>query len=71
MKRFFDILTEVLMHLSFIEALIVLVLFVTDRFNHAMGFMTADISKWLICALCATVSLLFICLMVRFYRKDH
>ena len=51
--------------------LIVLVLFVTDRFNHAMGFMTADISKWLIFALCATVILLFICLMVRFYRKDH
>lgn len=35
-------------HVSVIVSLIVLICFVLDKFNDAMDFMTADISRWLI-----------------------
>ena len=71
MKRFCSVLTEVLIHLSLIEALILLTLFVTDRFNRAMGFLTAEISKWLLFSFCVTVVLLvFLLLWERYRRPD-
>ncbi|MBO5222270.1 MAG: hypothetical protein J6C26_08145 [Clostridia bacterium] len=69
MKRFLTTLTVVLIHTSLIEAFILLTLFVTDRFNRAMGFLTAEISKWLLFAFCITVILLVILLLWHQYRK--
>ena len=69
MKRFLTALTVVLIHTSLIEAFILLTLFVTDRFNRAMGFLTAEISKWLLFAFCITVILLVILLLWHQYRK--
>lgn len=69
MKRFLTTLTVVLIHTSLIEAFILLTLFVTDRFNRAMGFLTAEISKWLLFAFCITVILLVILLLWHQYQK--
>lgn len=69
MKRFFSVLTVILMHLSLIEATILLTLFVTDRFNRAMGFLTAEMSKWLLFSFCITVILLVILLLYHQYRR--
>ena len=69
MKRFLTTLTVVLIHTSLIEAFILLTLFVTDRFNRAMGFLTAEFSKWLLFAFCITVILLVILLLWHQYRK--
>ena len=52
MKKFtYMILSNVTITLS----LVLLTLFVTDRFNHAMGFMSSEITLWLICAFCVIV----------------
>ncbi len=69
MKRFLLILSTVLTHASLIEALMVLTLFITDRQNRAMGFMTAEISKWLIFIFCITVIMLVSLLLWRRYRR--
>ena len=55
-------MTDLLMHLSLVEAVILLTLFVTDRYNRAMGFLPAEISKWLLFAFCVTVILLIVLL---------
>lgn len=44
-------------HASMLLSILVLVCFVLDRFNDAMDFMTADISKWLF-AVTAVVSII-------------
>lgn len=50
-------LNNLFSHASLLLSLIVLVCFVLDRFNDAMDFMTADISKYLF-ALTALVSII-------------
>ena len=67
--KYIRILTDVLMHISLVEAVILLTLFVTDRYNRAMGFLTAEISKWLLFSFCVTVILLVVLLFVRRYRR--
>ena len=54
--KYIRILTDILMHLSLVEAVILLTLFVTDRYNRAMGFLTAEISKWLLFSFCVSVT---------------
>lgn len=44
-------------HASMLLSILVLVCFVLDKFNDAMDFMTADISKWLF-AVTAVVSII-------------
>lgn len=44
-------------HASMLLSILVLVCFVLDKFNNAMDFMTADISKWLF-AVTAVVSII-------------
>lgn len=44
-------------HASMLMSILVLVCFVLDKFNNAMDFMTADISKWLF-AVTAVVSII-------------
>lgn len=60
MKRpFFDfsdprrVVRVLLAHISIVLSVMVLTWFVIDRFNTAMEFMSADISKWFIAALAA------------------
>ena len=67
--KYIRILTDVLMHISLVEAVILLTLFVTDRYNRAMGFLTAELSKWLLFSFCVTVILLVVLLFVRRYRR--
>ena len=69
MKRLLIVLTAILTHLSLVQAFILLTLFVTDRFNRAMGFLTAELSKWLIFSFCVTVILLVFLLLWQQYRK--
>ena len=44
-----------LSNLSIVMSLVLLTLFVTDRFNHAMGFMSSQITLWIIFAFCIVV----------------
>lgn len=44
-----------LSNLTIVLSLVLLTLFVTDRFNHAMGFMSSQITLWLIFAFCIVV----------------
>lgn len=48
----------VLSHITMMLAVLVLVLFVIDRVNNAMEFMTSQLSRWLIAALalCALIT---------------
>ncbi len=42
-------------HINIILAVVLLTLFVTDRYNGAMGFISNDITKWMLCIFCVSV----------------
>lgn len=58
MKRFLkktgNGLLSCLPHVNITLAVVLLVLFVTDRFNRAMAFINNDITKWMLCVFCVT-----------------
>lgn len=41
-------------HINITLSIVLLVLFVTDRYNRAMAFINNDIAKWMLCILCVT-----------------
>lgn len=41
-------------HINIVLAMVLLVLFVTDRYNRAMAFINNDITKWMLCVFCVT-----------------
>ncbi len=41
-------------HINIILSVVLLVLFVTDRYNRAMAFINNDITKWMLCVFCVT-----------------
>lgn len=47
-------LLSVLPHINITLSVVLLVLFVTDRFNRAMAFINNDITKWMLCIFCVT-----------------
>lgn len=49
------LLIKLLPHVTLIVALIMLTLFVFDRFNRAMMFLTNDLTKWLLAVLAVLV----------------
>lgn len=58
MKRIFrrlgNGLLSCLPHVNITLSVVLLVLFVTDRFNRAMAFINNDIAKWMLCVFCVT-----------------
>lgn len=58
MKKVWNKITSaflsVLPHINIALAAVLLVLFVTDRFNRAMAFINNDITKWMLCVFCVT-----------------
>lgn len=58
MKRIIRIICSAFMsalpHINVTLAVVLLVLFVTDRFNRAMAFINNDITKWMLCIFCLT-----------------
>ena len=56
-NRVRKVVNRLFAHASMLLSIIVLVCFVLDKFNDAMDFMTADISKWLF-AVTAAVSII-------------
>lgn len=63
-----------LSNLTIVLSLVLLTLFVTDRFNHAMGFMSSQITLWLIFAFCIVVvahSVLCLWLWLKPRRRDR
>ena len=56
-------LKNILPHIAIVLSLMLLVMFIIDRFNEAMAFINNDISKWLLCVLCVVsmiVALMYI-----------
>lgn len=41
-------------HINITLATVLLVIFVTDRFNSSMKFINNDITKWMLCVFCVT-----------------
>lgn len=53
-KRIGSDLLSCLPHVNITLAVVLMVLFVTDRFNRAMAFINNDITKWMLCVFCVT-----------------
>ena len=49
------ILLDFLPHLNIALALVLIVCFVTDRFNRAMSFINNDLTKWVLAIFCVLV----------------
>lgn len=54
-RKISDILLDFLPHLNIALSLVMLVLFVTDRFNRAMNFINNDITKMMLAVFCILV----------------
>lgn len=54
LKRIGECFLSVLPHINITLAMVLLVLFVTDRYNRAMAFINNDITKWMLCVFCVT-----------------
>lgn len=65
-SRFFN---RILPQINFILALVLLVLFVTDRFNRAMSFLANEYTKWILFAFCLTVILQSLLAIMRSCRR--
>ena len=60
-------LGRILPHLTLVFALLMTTLFIFDRFNEAMAFLSNNLTKWLLLAFC----LLVIALSIRAIVKDQ
>lgn len=47
MKKFFGVLLSFLPHLNIALAVVMVTLFILDRFNRAMVFLNHDLTKWM------------------------
>jgi membrane protein implicated in regulation of membrane protease activity len=63
------VVRTILAHLSVLLSVMVLTWFVIDRFNTAMEFMSADISKWYIAVLAALSLASSIITIVKLWRR--
>lgn len=54
LKKIIAAALSALPHINITLAVVLLVLFVTDRFNRAMMFINNDITKWMLCVFCVT-----------------
>lgn len=54
LKKIFDAFLSALPHVNITLAMVLLVIFVTDRFNSSMKFINNDITKWMLCVFCVT-----------------
>lgn len=54
-NRFIRLMLDFLPHLNIALAFVLLVCFVTDRFNRAMSFVNNDITKWMLAIFCVLV----------------
>lgn len=54
LKKLFNAFLSALPHINITLAMVLLVLFVTDRMNRAMAFINNDITKWMLCVFCVT-----------------
>lgn len=61
---------KIVPHLSLALSLMVLTFFVIDRINEIMGFMTSELSKWVIGGLALTSCVTSICLIAENIRSD-
>lgn len=66
MKRF---LLRLLPHATLIIALIMLTLFVIDRFNRAMMFLANDLTKWLLAVLAVLIVVQSVIAIVQSRKK--
>lgn len=54
LKMIFNAFLSALPHVNITLAMVLLVIFVTDRFNSSMKFINNDITKWMLCVFCVT-----------------
>ena len=55
LKKFFGILLSFLPHLNIALSVVMISLFILDRFNRAMVFLTNDLTKWMLAVFCVLV----------------
>lgn len=65
MKRF----QKLLAHAMLILSLLLLTLFVVDRFNRAMMFLSNELTKWLVAVFALLAAVQAVLLIAGFYRK--
>lgn len=58
-------------HLTIILSVMCLVFFVIDRFNGSMGFLSNEITKWLVAALSLTASVTAVLCIGGYLRADE
>lgn len=61
---------KILPHISIVLSFMTLTLFVIDRFNEYMAFMTSEISKWLFAALAVSAIITSILLIRENFREE-
>lgn len=54
LNKLLNAFLSALPHVNVTLATVLLVLFVTDRFNSSMRFINNDITKWMLCVFCVT-----------------
>ena len=70
MKKFFSVLCDFIPHLNIALSVVMLTLFVLDRFNRAMVFLNHDLTKWMLAVFCILVLIQSV-LYIIFRRKKH
>lgn len=58
MKKILAILGDLLPHFSLALSIVLMTCFILDRYNRAMNFINNNITKWMICVLCAMTMIL-------------
>ncbi|MBQ3865507.1 MAG: hypothetical protein II776_01300 [Clostridia bacterium] len=67
MKKLFRAAAAILPHATLVASLLLLILFIIDRFNEAMAFLNNDLTKWILAVFC----LLTLCLSVLTILRDE
>lgn len=65
MKKFLNILENLLPHAVIVLAALLFTCFVVDRFNRAMGFINNNITKWILAVFCLMAIALAVLYIVR------
>lgn len=69
MKRFFEALLSFLPHLNIALAVVMITLFILDRFNRAMVFLNHDLTKWMLAVFCLLVLIQSVAYIVMMRKK--
>lgn len=65
MKKFLNVLENLLPHAVIVSAALLFTCFVVDRFNRAMGFINNNITKWILAVFCLMAIALAVLYIVR------